>query len=96
MAGKIPSPHEPFVNAQGVITRTWYRVLNSFGQNSGVLSEPIVVKSNSFFQSGGLNSGSTLEPATIPSGTLLGNSSGSLSDATPQDMEDHPIIGEPY
>jgi hypothetical protein len=83
MAG-FPSPHEPFVNPQGVITRTWYRVLDGLKQVSGSLSQPIVVKPNSFFVSGTLDSGSTLEPNTIPDNTILGNSSGGNEAASAQ------------
>src|SRR5579859_601672 len=83
--GAIPSPHEPFINPEGNrITRTWYRVLQALTKNSGQLAQPIVVKSNSFFVSGDINSGGTLEPATIPSGTLLGNSSGADAAASDQ------------
>jgi len=86
--GAIPSPHEPFINPDGnKITRTWYRVLQALTKNSGQLSQPITVKSNSFFVSGGLNSGGTLEPVTIPSGELLGNSSGSAAAASPQSVD---------
>ena len=85
--GSIPSPHEPFTNKEGVMTRTWYRVIAALTKNSGALAQPILVKPNSFFLSGDLNSGGTLEPATIPTGSLLGNSSGSAADATPQGID---------
>lgn len=74
--GQIPSFHEPFINPEGnKITRTWYRVLASLTKQSGQLAQPIKVGTNSFFASGDLNSGGTLEAMTIPPGTLLGNSS---------------------
>ena len=82
-----PSPREPFTDRQGFITHTWYRLISSLTGNSGQLAQPIVVKPNSFFVSGPLDSGSTLEPNAIPSGTLLGNSSGEQADATPQETD---------
>lgn len=72
--GQIPSFHEPFINPEGnKITRTWYRLLGSLTKQSGMLAQPIRVLTNGFFVSGDLNSGSTLEPVTIPPSTLLGN-----------------------
>lgn len=86
--GTTPSPQEPFTNPQtGVMTRTWYRVINALGKNSGQLAQPITVKPNSFFVSGDLNSGGTLEPNTIPPGTLLGNSSDLAADASPLTLD---------
>lgn len=85
--GAIPSPHEPFTNPQGVMTRTWYRVIAALTKNSGQLAEPILIKPNSFFVSGPLNSGGTLEPNAIASGSLLGNSSGVNAAATPQTID---------
>jgi hypothetical protein len=82
--GALPSIHEPFVTEKGIITRTWYRVLNGLTGVSGSLAEPVVVPPNSFFVSGTIDSGSTLTPATIESGTVLGNSSGALEQAEPQ------------
>ena len=80
-----PTGHEPFVDTTtGKMTRTWNRIVIALMKGAGTLSTSIVVKPNSFFQSGDLNSGSTLEPASIPTGSLLGNSSGSLTDASPQ------------
>jgi len=86
--GAIPSINESFINPDGnKITRTWYRVLQALTKNSGQLSQPITVKSNSFFVSGDINSGGTLEPVTIPSGELLGNSSGTAAAASPQTVD---------
>ena len=86
--GTTPSPQEPFVNPQtGAMTRTWYRVINALSKNAGKLAAPITVKPNSFFVSGDLNSGGTLEPNTIPPGTLLGNSSDLLAAASPLELD---------
>lgn len=77
LPGQIPSFHEPFINPNdgNKITRTWYRLLGALTKLSGVLAQPILVGTNPFFVGGELNSGSTLEAASIPAGTLLGNSS---------------------
>lgn len=85
--GQIPSPHEPFTNKDGVMTRTWYRVIAALTKNSGSLAQPILIPPNSFFVSGSIDSGGTLEPNTIASGSLLGNSSGSPAAASPQSVD---------
>lgn len=87
--GAIPSPNEPFINPDGnKITRTWYRVLAALTKQSGQLSQSITVKENSVFTStSSLNSGGTLEPVAIPSGSVLGNSSGSNAAASPQSVD---------
>lgn len=98
--GVIPSPHEPFITLeqpaagagnsavpQGRITRTWWRVLNGLNSLSGKLAAPIVVPKNSVFNEGTLNSGGTLTPTGIASGTLLGNSSGIDEAASSQSVD---------
>lgn len=62
-------------------------MLNALSKLSGKLANPIVVPANSVFQSGSINSGDTLTPATMANGTLLGNSSGSDAAATPQTVD---------
>ena len=71
----------------GAITRTWYRALVAAQKLSGQLATSITIPANSFFQSGSLNSGGTLAPATLASGTLLGNSSGTEEAASPQAVD---------
>ena len=86
--GQLPAQNEKFVDpTSGLVTRTWYRVLSSLGKVSGQMASPITVAANSFFKPGPLNSGATLEPQEIASGTLLGNSSGTDSAATPQGLD---------
>ena len=85
--GGVPTYKEPITDPKGVTSRTWYRYLIGLGKLSGKLAQSIVVMPNSFFVSGTLNSGDSLEPNAIPGGTLLGNSSGSLAEATPQEID---------
>jgi hypothetical protein len=70
---QIPQPREPILDGRGGLSRTWYRFLNTLGAASGMLAAPITVPNNSIFISGTLNSGSSLEVAPFPPGTLLGN-----------------------
>jgi len=84
----FPSFAEKLTHPQnGGVTRTWYRVLDAIQKLSGQLATPITIPANSFFQSGSLNSGGTLVPATVASGTLLGNSSGTEEAASPQTVD---------
>lgn len=86
--GQIPSPQDPLIGPDGkTMTRTWYRVIAALTGNIGKLATSIIIPPNSFFTSGSLNSGGTLEPQTIPTDTVLGNSAGVDAAAAPQAVD---------
>lgn len=81
---QILQPREAFVDDKGFVSRAWYRFLQSLGQASGSLLNPLVIPSNSIFDAASISNGGTLVLADSPAATLLGNSSNSLAPPSPQ------------
>ena len=80
MTGKAPlSPREPLVDQQGRPTRSWWRYLTDNIANIGTLQTPLVVKSSVFLTGGTFTTGGSIEPATIPAETLIGNAGGAAA-----------------
>lgn len=92
----IPTPREHIgdleIGADGkptgkiTATRSWWRFWSGVGAASGTLSQPVTVAPNFLFSAGTINTGSTLTPMDIPTGTLLGNSAGADAPASPQEI----------
>lgn len=64
---------EPFLDAAGRVSRTWYRFLDSLTSGVGATSEPLVVQDNAILVGGTVSSGGTITSPDLPPSTLIGN-----------------------
>ena len=67
------SPREPMVDANGLPTRNWWRLIDSLIGQSGKTAAPLTVKANAIFNDGTLTNGGTISSPELPAGSLIGN-----------------------
>lgn len=87
----ILQPREPFLDGKGVpgkpetqgISRPWWRFFDDLKRLAGKLAQPIVIPPNNILVSGDINSGSTVEIAALPAGTVLGNGTNIAAQPAP-------------
>lgn len=75
MSNEMLSPREPLTDAQGNVTRTWWRFFNQKISQIGTTSADLVVKPSALLTGAVVSSGGTIAAADLPGQTLLGNSS---------------------
>lgn len=94
---QILAPREPFgsleLDGNGkptgnvIISRSWWRYLNSNAELSGQLINPVTIAPNSVITPGTINSGSTVTLANSPPLTILGNSTNVPAPPEPQAVD---------